>query len=125
MAKSETDKRTHNGPQNTTQKMKGSATWSSLKLGVNSGAREGQVVPAPHVAHVVILVLQEEFEDTNEVIKIRTSKKGRQHNHCSTSPRSLQVYIISIIGRIDLLYLPIRSYLLDCGMPLCSAYNSC
>ena len=58
MAKRKTDKKTHNGPKNTTQKMKGSATRSSLKLGVNSGAREGQVVPAPHVAHVVILVLQ-------------------------------------------------------------------
>jgi hypothetical protein len=41
---------------------------------VNSGAREGQVVSAPHVAHIVLLVLQEEFEDTNGVIRITIFK---------------------------------------------------
>jgi len=46
--------RTHNNLQNTSQKTKDRATWTSLKLGVNAGSPEGCAVPALLVAPVVL-----------------------------------------------------------------------
>ena len=50
------EKRTKNDLQNNTQKIKDRATRTSLKTGVNSGAPERSVVPAPHVTTVVLLL---------------------------------------------------------------------
>jgi hypothetical protein len=43
------DKRTNNDVQNTTQKNRNQATHIPLKLGLNSCALEGKVVPAPPI----------------------------------------------------------------------------
>ena len=47
--------RTNNDLQSTTQKTKDRVTRTPLKTVVNSGGPEGSVVPAPHVAPVVLL----------------------------------------------------------------------
>jgi hypothetical protein len=44
--------------QNVTRKIKDRATRTHLKTGVNSGAPEMLAVSAPHVASVVLLLLQ-------------------------------------------------------------------
>jgi len=49
---------TNNDLQNTAQKTKDQATRILLKPGMNSGAPEGLAVPAPHMAPVVLLLLQ-------------------------------------------------------------------
>ena len=53
-----TDKRTNSDLQPTTQKIKGRARQTALKIEVNSCASKGLVVPAPLVTHVVLLLLQ-------------------------------------------------------------------
>jgi hypothetical protein len=45
---------------------------------VNSGAPEGEAVPAPHVTPVVLLELF--FEDTKAFIRNRNSRKDSQYN---------------------------------------------
>ena len=51
-------KRTNNDLQSITLKTKNRATRNPLKLGVNSCVPEGLAVHAPHVALVVLLLLQ-------------------------------------------------------------------
>ena len=55
MVKRKKNKRTSNDIQNITHKTKDLVTRTPLKHGVNSGAPEGKVVPAPLVALVVLL----------------------------------------------------------------------
>jgi len=48
------NKRTNNDLQNITQKTKDQATRTPLKTRVNSCSSEGNAVPAPHVAPIVL-----------------------------------------------------------------------
>jgi hypothetical protein len=72
MAKRQKDKTTNNDPQNITQKTKDRVTRTPLKSGVELRC-SGRVSSS-------CSLMQEEFEDTKEVIKIRISKKNRQLN---------------------------------------------
>jgi hypothetical protein len=52
------DNRTNNDLQNTPQKTKDRATQTPMKTVVNTGVPEGYSVPVPHLAPVVVLLLQ-------------------------------------------------------------------
>jgi len=54
------DKRTNNHLLNTTQQTKDRATWTPLKY------QEWQAVPAPHMAPVVLLLLQNTTQKTKD-----------------------------------------------------------
>jgi len=69
---------TNNDLQNTAQKTKDQATRILLKPGMNSGAPEGLAVPAPHMAPVVLLLLQTWWLVMNEE---RTGLWLRQKKH--------------------------------------------
>ena len=58
MAKRKRNTRINNDQQNTTKKTKDRATRIPLKPGVNTGAPQGSAVPVPHVAPVVLVLLQ-------------------------------------------------------------------
>ena len=49
------DKKTNDDPHNITHETKDQVSRTPLKPWVNSGVPEGQVVPAPLVAHVALL----------------------------------------------------------------------
>jgi hypothetical protein len=55
--KKKNDKKTNNDLQNITIKIKDQIRQIPLKLGVNSGASEEWAVPAPLVAHIVLILL--------------------------------------------------------------------
>ena len=56
--------------QNITQKTKEWATWTPLKMGVNSGALEGWAVPTPLVTPVVTSALSVESSSSIVFINI-------------------------------------------------------
>jgi hypothetical protein len=66
------EKSTNNDLQNITQTTKDRATRTPLRIGVNSGAPEGLVAPAPPVAPVVFLLFLWPHNETNFIHFIYT-----------------------------------------------------
>jgi hypothetical protein len=65
-------KRTSNDLQNITHKIKDRVTRIPLKPAVNSGAPEGQAVPASHVTPVILFLLQinsSKKQNSNQVVQ--------------------------------------------------------